>query len=185
MNDDFRSQLFNTFRQKETSELVEIWQRNDHSEWSETAFDVIQEILLSRLGKLPSQNQPVYESIEDIDHFDKRIKELLENRDIDGLAGILENETDSAFGLEVAKVLAKLGDERGLDYLINALEIKNKGVDGKSYVISYISFIVICFIVSLIFSFLPFPYLYRYALELVAGFFIFKFVIKSEIINLA
>ncbi len=61
MNDDFRSQVFNTLNQKETQDLIETWQENDRVEWSDLAFDVIKEILQTRLGEIPPQAEPIYE----------------------------------------------------------------------------------------------------------------------------
>jgi hypothetical protein len=69
MSDDFRKQIYNTLNLKETDELVEIWKTNDRVEWEETTFDVVREILLERLGELPSQDEPVLEHIEE-DEFD-------------------------------------------------------------------------------------------------------------------
>jgi len=67
MSNDLRKQIYDNFNLKETNELVEIWQKNDRVEWSEDAFDVVEEILQERLGKLPTQNEPVleYEDIEE------------------------------------------------------------------------------------------------------------------------
>lgn len=56
MSDEFREQIYNELNLRETEDLLEIWQTNDHDEWSETAFDVIKEILSERLGEIPPQN---------------------------------------------------------------------------------------------------------------------------------
>jgi hypothetical protein len=64
MSNDFRKQMYDSLNLKETDELAEIWKANDRVEWSEMAFDVIQEILQQRLGELPAQNEPVYEHLE-------------------------------------------------------------------------------------------------------------------------
>jgi hypothetical protein len=53
MTDQYRKSIFDSMDQKETEELVEIWQKHDPDEWTETAYDVIEEILRARLGKLP------------------------------------------------------------------------------------------------------------------------------------
>jgi hypothetical protein len=44
--------------EKETDELVRIWQENDREAWTDEAFEVVSRILLARLGKLPEQNPP-------------------------------------------------------------------------------------------------------------------------------
>ncbi|PKN95125.1 MAG: hypothetical protein CVU44_00125 [Chloroflexi bacterium HGW-Chloroflexi-6] len=54
MNDDLRNRIHNNMSTTETGELLEIWQNSD--EWTETVLKVVKEILQSRLGKLPSQN---------------------------------------------------------------------------------------------------------------------------------
>lgn len=65
MSNDLRKQIYNSFDQKETDELVEIWETNDRVKWSETAFDAIQEILQKRLGELPPQGELILKHIED------------------------------------------------------------------------------------------------------------------------
>jgi hypothetical protein len=65
MSNELRQQIYNNLNLKETEELVEIWQKNDRVEWSETTFDVLKEILQQRLGELPPQNEPISEYIED------------------------------------------------------------------------------------------------------------------------
>ena len=62
MSDAIREQIYSTLDQKETDELLAIWQANNRAEWSETAFDVIREILEARQGELPVQHAPVLES---------------------------------------------------------------------------------------------------------------------------
>ena len=57
MNDDLRRQNFRSLNQKETDELVEIWQKHDQNEWTELAFDVVREILQNRQVELPSQEK--------------------------------------------------------------------------------------------------------------------------------
>jgi len=64
MSGDLRGQLLNNLNLKETDELVEIWRKNDHNEWSDLAFDVIREILVNRLGELPLQAESSVENIK-------------------------------------------------------------------------------------------------------------------------
>lgn len=61
MSNSLRKQIYSNFKLKETDELVEIWQKNDHVEWSEDTFSVIQEILQERLSELPPQDEPIFE----------------------------------------------------------------------------------------------------------------------------
>ena len=67
MTNDFRSQIYENMNLKDTDELLDIWQANDHSEWSDAAFDVAKEILVKRLGELPPQDDP---SLKDEDEND-------------------------------------------------------------------------------------------------------------------
>jgi len=72
MSDTLRKEVFNRLNLKETDELIEIWKKNDRVEWSETAFELTKEILEQRLGKLPTQNEPIFKRIEQgIDDPDK------------------------------------------------------------------------------------------------------------------
>ena len=67
MSDNLRNQIYSNLNLKPTDELIEIWQKNDRVEWTETTFEVLQEILQERLGELPPQNEPVFEYQEEID----------------------------------------------------------------------------------------------------------------------
>jgi hypothetical protein len=64
MNADTRKQLYENLDLKETGELVEIWQANNHTEWTDLEFDVLREILLTRLDELSQQGEPIYEKLE-------------------------------------------------------------------------------------------------------------------------
>ncbi len=66
MSEDRHTQLYRTFNQKDTDELIEIWQANERYEWADLTFDVIGEILQERLGELPPQDEPVYEPDEPV-----------------------------------------------------------------------------------------------------------------------
>jgi len=72
-----REQIYDRMNLKETEELLEIWQSNDHAEWSDEAFEVVQGILKARGVGLPQQNEPVYEheeQEEDHDFSDEELK---------------------------------------------------------------------------------------------------------------
>jgi uncharacterized membrane protein YhaH (DUF805 family) len=60
-SDELRESIYGQFSQKATEELLDIWQANDHTEWSETTFDVIREILQERQVELPVQDEVVLE----------------------------------------------------------------------------------------------------------------------------
>jgi len=65
MSDKLRGQIYSSLNLKGTDELLEIWQTNDRTEWSDTAFDVVEEILKERDVEVPIQDEPVYEGIEE------------------------------------------------------------------------------------------------------------------------
>ncbi|MFT3892391.1 MAG: hypothetical protein QM730_12215 [Anaerolineales bacterium] len=67
MNDDLRSQIYNELNLRETDDLLDIWHANDHEEWSDTAFEVIKEILTDRLGEIPLPENDLEEPQEDKD----------------------------------------------------------------------------------------------------------------------
>lgn len=64
MSNDLRKQIHDNLNLKETDELIEIWKTNDRVEWTDTAFDVLKEILQQRLGEIPHQNEPVLEHVK-------------------------------------------------------------------------------------------------------------------------
>lgn len=64
MANDLRWHIFQSMDGKPTEELLEIWQANDCSVWSDLAFEVVAEILQQRLGELPVQNEPITVSPE-------------------------------------------------------------------------------------------------------------------------
>ncbi|MCD4673471.1 MAG: hypothetical protein K8R77_12475 [Anaerolineaceae bacterium] len=65
MSSDVRKGIYNNLNQKDMDELLAMWQTNDRVEWTEEAFDVMQEILQARLGEVPSQNKPVLEHVKE------------------------------------------------------------------------------------------------------------------------
>jgi tetratricopeptide (TPR) repeat protein len=50
-----RQQIYSRMQEKDTEELLDIWNRNDREEWSDDAFEIIHNILLERLGSVPEQ----------------------------------------------------------------------------------------------------------------------------------
>ncbi|MEW5940342.1 MAG: hypothetical protein AB1750_11805, partial [Chloroflexota bacterium] len=63
MSNDVYEQIFNTLNLRETDDLLDIWQTNDRVEWSDTAFEVIKQIITRRGIELPEQNEPVEEQM--------------------------------------------------------------------------------------------------------------------------
>jgi hypothetical protein len=62
MSDEIINEIRTSMQIKDTDELIRIWQSNNHYEWTDEAFTVIREILLERLGEIPAQNEPVYDT---------------------------------------------------------------------------------------------------------------------------
>ena len=60
-SDSFRDSVHTSLLRKETEELIEIWKKNDREEWTDIAFEAIEEILLERLGAVPPQGEGIAE----------------------------------------------------------------------------------------------------------------------------
>jgi hypothetical protein len=65
MTDPFRDSIVESMSMKETDELVKIWQAHDPEEWTETAYEVIAEILQERLGEVPAITGVVEEDVDE------------------------------------------------------------------------------------------------------------------------
>lgn len=55
------NQIYQNLKLKETDELLGIWQKNNHYEWTDEAFEAIHEILQERQVEIPPQDDPIYE----------------------------------------------------------------------------------------------------------------------------
>lgn len=64
MSNELRDQIYNQLNLRDTEDLLEIWHTNDHEEWSDTTFEVIKDILIKRLGEIPSQEETVDKKTE-------------------------------------------------------------------------------------------------------------------------
>ena len=60
-----RQQTYETMDEMETDELIELWQEADHEEWTDLAFEVVQQILIERNGELPEQEAEEQEPEQD------------------------------------------------------------------------------------------------------------------------
>ena len=76
MNNEFRQHIYNELNLRETEDLLEIWQANDRAEWSDEAFEVIQDILRTRGVVIPQQDKAIYEhkEIEVYNFSDEELK---------------------------------------------------------------------------------------------------------------
>jgi hypothetical protein len=129
-----REQLYRDLNARDTDELVAIWHENDRSQWSDLAFEIMEAILIERLGKLPLGDDAVMgRRREEIDeNSDPKIQELWMRGDVDALMDILAGDPDVSIQLEAAEALADLGDEEALDLLIRTLEDPEKDYSGMA-----------------------------------------------------
>ncbi|MBK9210916.1 MAG: hypothetical protein IPL71_22595 [Anaerolineales bacterium] len=73
MSEELREQIRNNLNLKDIYELLEIWKTNDRVEWSDTAFEVLREILRERIREIPQQDKPILvheELVQDNDGFE-------------------------------------------------------------------------------------------------------------------
>ncbi len=83
MSIELREQIYNELNLRETNDLLEIWQTNNRTEWSDIAFEIIKQILTERGLKIPEQDAPVDEYNEGViedDSFDFSEEELKDYR---------------------------------------------------------------------------------------------------------
>ncbi len=59
-----REQIYNSLNLRETEELVDIWQTHDSEMWTDLAFEVVKNILQTRLGELPPQENTTQNELE-------------------------------------------------------------------------------------------------------------------------
>jgi hypothetical protein len=105
-----------------TDELVAIWHENDRAEWTDLEMEIIESILVERLGKLPRRTgAPDEDQAVDTD-VAPRIQDLWKRGEADRLRHILADDLDVRMRLQAAEALADLGDEDALDYLIDMLD---------------------------------------------------------------
>jgi hypothetical protein len=80
--------MYNELNLKETEDLLEIWNTNDHEDWSDSAFEVIKQLLSERLGEVPLQEL----------QRDEQESESLKDEGLDGWeAKLLDEENQPEF----------------------------------------------------------------------------------------
>ena len=57
MKNDILKQIYNTLNLRETADLISIWYEDDREQWSDSAFQSIEQILLERLGEIPPRSE--------------------------------------------------------------------------------------------------------------------------------
>lgn len=92
MNKGLREQIYKKFDEKETNELLEIWQTNNRIEWSDLAFEVLEEVLKQRKLKLTKQNEPIteYKEEDDDENLEEWETKLLDKEDQPEFYDVLE-----------------------------------------------------------------------------------------------
>jgi len=149
MNDDHRTQIYRKLNQEETEVLVTIWQTNDQFEWSETAFEVIQEILEERMGELPTQNEAVYTQDEEYSAylFDENTPILFEEREVLSVATWLER---AAIASVIISIIRYFYNAPGLFNFMISVFTNETGwdnwIDSIAYVVTLLSMSITCII---------------------------------------
>ena len=129
MDESRRKQIYSNLSLRETEDLIEIWQEKNTEEWDEEVFDIIQEILLQRLGELPSQSTQVLSgeklnriNLEPTDHVplqstQAQVREIVNKINSDLQAGELtEALNDCEYLIQLAPDHAMAYTYRGLIY---------------------------------------------------------------------
>ncbi len=70
-NDAYKSQIYFRMDEKDTNELLDIWEENNRAAWTDEAFEAIKAILMKRLGSVPEQEEAKDEEDELLDDEEK------------------------------------------------------------------------------------------------------------------
>jgi hypothetical protein len=92
MSDYLRDQIYKSMDLKETDELLGIWQTNNRAEWTDTTFEIVEEILKKRIGNIPPQNEPVLEPDNEENNEEEKDDDLE-----DWEAKLIDNEDQPDF----------------------------------------------------------------------------------------
>ena len=92
MSSELRKQIYANLNSKDTEELLDIWETNDRVEWSDLAFEALEEILSQRVDSLPKQNEPIleYDEEEETDDLEDWEAKILDNKNQPELYDTLE-----------------------------------------------------------------------------------------------
>ncbi len=85
MVEKLRAQIYQNFNDESTEKLVDIWVKNDRVEWSDLAFEVLEEVLQGRIHELPAQEEAVLEKDDEEQEsfFDKIQNQFLTDKGMD------------------------------------------------------------------------------------------------------
>jgi hypothetical protein len=84
MSEELREEIRNNLNLKDIYKLLEIWKTNNRTEWSDTTFEVLREILKERIGEIPPQDPPIIEQEndgKDSDGLEDWEAQLIDNKD--------------------------------------------------------------------------------------------------------
>jgi len=105
MDDVLREQIYQNLNLRETENLLEIWQTENMDEWDAVVFEIIQGILLERLGCVPPQS------------IQAQIKQVFNRVDSFRQAGELDKALiECEFAIQMAPDRAIAFNYRGLIY---------------------------------------------------------------------
>ncbi len=84
-----QEQIIDRMQEKETEELIAIWQENDRNVFTDEAFQAIEAILIERLGKLPERKTPsTWETVVTKEGL-PRIQSVTRDASVQGAVGSL------------------------------------------------------------------------------------------------
>ncbi len=75
MNENLRKQIYNNLQSKDIYEQLEIWRKNDRTQWSDLTFEILEGILSKKLDAIPEQDAPTTE----LDEKNNGLEEWEEN----------------------------------------------------------------------------------------------------------
>ncbi len=121
---------------RETEDLLEIWHLHDTAEWTDTAFDVLQDILLERLGEVPRRDPEFANSRAESQGEGRALPDFLHNTDkvfsISYWAKILSWVLLVLYlgnsGLSIANNIGSIGKLSDLVYLVGPLITTTIGI---------------------------------------------------------
>ena len=159
MSSDLRKQIRSRLNLLETDELINIWHTNDHVAWTDLAFDVIQEILIERIGEPPSQDKLVANDIptdldlevgdnENNDNNHENEPDFYEPNEVLWLEKWLNRAALASIGATILVNLVSLPNMRNIILTFNMVNLQWEAL---SWVIAIIIFVVVVAIESTIY----------------------------------
>lgn len=115
MDENLRKQIYENLGLKETEDLQEILQERDTGSWNEVVFEIIEEILLERLGTIPPPSSEVQAA-----QFLRNIEQRLEQDEFENALSECE------LAIQLNPDLADAYNYRGVIY--DALNQRNEAI---------------------------------------------------------